>query len=577
MYQNLIFDIDNTIFDYDKSNDIALDMTFNLIVENTSYKYEIIKQIYDREKTKFKAECGITASSHSKYIQLKILLNALNLDLNNLEYYFDKYNKAFKENITIYPFLKDFLIFCKQKHIKLYCLSNNTCREQIERMKETSLINFFENIYTSEEFGIEKPDSKLFTCILNKINSNVYNTAMIGDSYENDIFAANCINIYGFWFNKNNMKITKMYTEFNNYKTILDYFKEYHLLAESFEKLSKNVGERFDLVQAGGGNTSFKLKDYMFIKSSGCSLYDIAVNKNYVGVNYKNIKNNILCIDDKDKKLRESCAETIINNEITFFKNYKPSIETSMHTLTDIFTVHLHPIQFNLISGLPNCENILKKLFINYCYIDYFTPGIDVALEMVKKYKGESIIFLKNHGIVFTSDSIELLNENIENTILKLEEYLHLDFFKYKFVNILSNTMTNLFKKNFVSYFSEDILINNFINNNLICSELFHSFFPDKLVYCGNDFIFLINDNFEDEIINYLKKNKELPKIFIKKTNDSTNLLYISSSSFKKCLEIESVLKSHFICYNKENQLLLTDEILYLNNWDAEKYRNNLN
>jgi len=93
-------------------------------------------------------------------------------------------------------------------------------------------------------------------------------------------------------------------------------------------------------------------------------------------------------------------------------------------------------------------------------------------------------------------------------------------------------------------------------------------------VYCGNDYV-PITDQLEKEIVLYTQKNGEIPKIFIH-CIDNKNLLYISSSSLKKCQEIESVLKSHFICYNSKNQQLLMDEINYLNNWDAEKYRKNL-
>ena len=47
----------------------------------------------------------------------------------------------------------------------------------------------------------------------------------------------------------------------------------------------------------------------------------------------------------------------------------------------------------------------------------------------------------------------------------------------------------------------------------------------------------------------------------------------LSSNSLKKCYEIESVLKSHLLCYNEKNILLKEEELDYLNNWEAEKYR----
>jgi HAD superfamily hydrolase (TIGR01549 family) len=570
MFQNLLFDIDNTIFNFSHAEQIALERLFTELEKKTTYSSEQIKKTYHIQKQKFQNCAGQTASSHSKYLQLKTLFDKLAISLNELKYFSNYYDEQFKENIVLYENCREFLEFCKSKDIKLYCLSNNTSREQIERVKHAGLLDLFTTIYTSEEFGLEKPDSKLYSHVLHLLNGNIHNTAMVGDSFENDILGSNYTNMYAFWFHKNNI-FSKTRMEFNSYEILLEFFRYYYLLSTKFETFSKRMGERFDLVQAGGGNTSFKLKDHMFIKSSGCGLSEISINKNYVGVQYQNIKNSLKYIISTNKRTRETDAALLTVNEIQFLTNYKPSIETTMHALTNKFTVHLHPIQFNLISGKDNCKSIVEELFPGTCFVDYFTPGIDVALELLKIYNNESIIFLKNHGVVFTSDSVDILYQLIEDTILTLEQYLSVSFIKYKFVNKLSTIMEDTYQQSFVSYLSEDIIIDSFINTHSLDSTHFHSFFPDKVVYCGNDFV-LMEDNLKEQIIVYGKKTGEIPKIFIKR-EDNTNLLYICSTSLKKCLDIESVLKSHFICFNVGNNLLSNDEINYLNNWDAEKYR----
>ena len=360
----------------------------------------------------------------------------------------------------------------------------------------------------------------------------------------------------------------------------MSYFIEYYNYCDKFVKLSSYIGERFDLVQAGGGNTSFKFNDIMYIKSSGCNLSDIHPNKNCVGVNYKNIKNNLIDtnFDNIDKKDRENKSKYIVDQSIYFLKQYKPSIETTLHTLTKTFTVHIHPIQFNLISALPNCEKILNNLFQKCCIIEYFTPGIDVTIELFKKYNNENIIFLKNHGVVFSSDTVEEMYSLINDTMNKLEKLCNINLNKYKFVNEISNIMTNLYNTQFVTYLSEDVVINNFLkyklfNNNIINNEslddnIIKPFFPDKFVYCGTSIV-LLNDNIELSINEYEKKYNEIPIIFITKSLN----IYISSHNIKKCYEIESVLKSHLICCNIDNILLDNTEINYLSSWDAEKYR----
>jgi hypothetical protein len=93
--------------------------------------------------------------------------------------------------------------------------------------------------------------------------------------------------------------------------------------------------------------------------------------------------------------------------------------------------------------------------------------------------------------------------------------------------------------------------------------------FPDALIYCG---IKPVIGNIED-IDEYYQSYKELPKILI-----MDNFLFIAANSLKKCREIEDVLKANLLILDtiEKKQYLSQDEICFLNNWDAEKYRQQL-
>lgn len=340
----------------------------------------------------------------------------------------------------------------------------------------------------------------------------------------------------------------------------------YCVLSNHFIELSHRFGERFDLVQAGGGNISFKLNNNMYIKASGCHLTDLDIDKNYISVNYINIKNKLDDIICENKKERELLAKKIVDNQIVCFFDNKPSIETTMHTLTKRFTIHIHPIQFIVLSTFK-CRQIIEDNFKDVCFIDYFTPGIDLALQIKKIYNNQETIFLKNHGIVITTDNIYNLYHQTELIISKLEQITHLECEKYRYVNIISNSMIEFFNEKFITYYSEDIVINDFLKKDIN----FRTFFPDKLIYCGIDYIII--KNLAHDIKSYFDIHSEIPKIFIMNNN-----LYICGSSLKKCRDIESVLKAHILCSNKINKVdyLTNEEIIYLNNWDAEKYRRNI-
>ena len=148
---------------------------------------------------------------------------------------------------------------------------------------------------------------------------------------------------------------------------------------------------------------------------------------------------------------------------------------------------------------------------------------------------------------------------------------------KYHFVNDISLLMNSVYNENHISYLSEDSYINNFLekgdkDNKL--QHIFKTFIPDKLVYCGVHFVDSNENNLSKAIPEYITKFNEKPKVFLIK--EDTYNLYISSNSIRKCQDIESVLKSHLMCYNENNIILEDNEIKYLNNWEAEKFRKSI-
>ncbi len=82
-------------------------------------------------------------------------------------------------------------------------------------------------------------------------------------------------------------------------------------------ELSKYAGERFDLVQAGGGNSSVKLDNgEMLIKASGYSLSDVNENQGYSRVYTKQIADIIQeesVRKEEDKRKREEVTSQLVN------------------------------------------------------------------------------------------------------------------------------------------------------------------------------------------------------------------------------------------------------------------------
>lgn len=341
-----------------------------------------------------------------------------------------------------------------------------------------------------------------------------------------------------------------------------------------FIEISKFAGERFDLVQAGGGNSSVKNDNgTMFIKASGTCLSEVDENYGYAIV--KNIElldifNEKDLLNTTNKREREQIVNKFINN-VNLTKNFRPSIETLLHSMLKKYTLHTHPVVVNSITCLTNWKEILNKIFnnTNIICVDYYTPGFDLALELKKLTKNNSsnIIFLQNHGLIITSNEKNEIFELTEFVVSKIEQYLKVDLSNYK----VATSVSKLLPKNLISYVSNDKFILDNLNTKYLNSL---PFCPDKMVYCGIKPLILEELSYI-QIKNYKDKYFEYPKVIFYKNN----LIFVAKN-IRKAKEIEEVFKFHLMALkyaNSENiNYLSIEEIKYIGNWEAEKYRQNI-
>lgn len=351
---------------------------------------------------------------------------------------------------------------------------------------------------------------------------------------------------------------------------------------ENFVKMSKYAGERFDLVQAGGGNTSVKMADgTMHIKASGFLLSDVETDRGYATVKTNDVANILSdpsVIDAESKRLRESTSGQLVK-EATLSVNSRPSIETLLHSILLKYTSHTHSIAVNMITCKPDWKSKLKRILNTeeIALVDYETPGVELAfvlLREIKKFQTvPKIIFLQNHGLIITSDNFNEIENLTEFVLSKIERALSIDLSRYGMVNKISKFMEP-FDDFHITFLSEDIIINQLLRTN---KELFFTlpFCPDKHVFCGPKSLEITSLKDTKSVEAYRNEYHDSPKVVI-----FQDRVYIRAKNIKKAKEIEEVLKFHLITIKKvgkdETSFLEMDELAYLSNWEAEKFRQDL-
>lgn len=346
--------------------------------------------------------------------------------------------------------------------------------------------------------------------------------------------------------------------------------------------MSKYGGERIDLVQAGGGNTSVKLDNgIMLVKASGISLSEIEYNRGYVRVDNEKVL-SILTNDRinniKSKRERDILATRLMSEAAE--GEGTPSIETYLHSYFYKYTMHVHPILVASILINKDWKIILQKLFPEAMMVGYRTPGLELALDIrdeLSRYKEKhsrspQIVFLQNHGVIISDNKHDNVRNIMEKISLKLEDFLKVDFSKYKIISEISDIVNQHFNSFTITYRSTDQILKDYLQNK---KELFSAkpTCPDYMVYCGANILNVTGD-LDIAIKEYKDSFSEYPRIIL-----YNNDLFFIASCVRKAKEMEDVCKAQLISLtlcNNNPTFIEENEISYLGSWKAEKYRQNI-
>jgi len=349
--------------------------------------------------------------------------------------------------------------------------------------------------------------------------------------------------------------------------------------------MSRYAGERFDMVQAGGGNASIKLDGKtMLIKASGGLLSEIEPGRGYVKVDYRAvlailespIATRTRVRGRRDVLVARRVKEAILDS------GGRPSIETFLHALLDKYTLHVHPIAVNALACRREWESELRRLADEALFVQYRTPGIELALGLKSALsrflrghgKKPEVIFLQNHGLIVTSEKYKALAPTIERVLLKAEQRAGIDLGPYRQVTRISSLIRRATGWRPSVLLSEDRVLAMLRSNN---RRLFFlkPFTPDMRVYCGSGAVEITDVDDERAVTEFIKKNSEPPRILLLKDR-----LFLAAPSLHKAREIEEVLKGHLLlaATTKSRTLvsLTNSERNYLGGWEAEKYRQKL-
>ena len=157
--KSVVFDAYGTLFDVNSAAEKCKDKIgdkwegFANFWRTTQLEYTWLRSLMKRHKDFW----SVTEDSLDKSMKVFNIDNAMKTELLNLY-----------KTLLLYPEVKEVLNSLKKKNYKLSILSNGTPALLNELVKSNDLENIFDDLFSIEEVGIYKPDSKVYDMPIKK-------------------------------------------------------------------------------------------------------------------------------------------------------------------------------------------------------------------------------------------------------------------------------------------------------------------------------------------------------------------------------------------------------------------------
>lgn len=369
-------------------------------------------------------------------------------------------------------------------------------------------------------------------------------------------------------------------------------------MEEAVKKLvgiSRIYGSNPEFVIAGGGNTSYKNEQYIWVKASGYAMADITAD-GFVQL----YRDKLQIIGTKAYSEEPHRREAEVKNDLLAARvsrasGLRPSVETSLHeVIRYAYVVHTHPTLVNGLMCSLQAEEKTRELFGDEVLYVPYAIGYDLfkrVKAMLENYRSRyhrepHMILLQNHGVFVGADQPDAIVELYDRMMGKIREVVNIEpphalpenpgtgpliegisaFYPgvQKMIRVRHSAIARFF------YESEDRF-----------SLIVRPVIPDIVVYCGPAFLYSGKENpdaiYEDlhkQISGFREKYGKFPKTIVVK-----NFGVIGMGQNEKEVETTLDVFDDFMKIVRYSMFfggphpLTEEQIAFLDHWEVEQYR----
>ena len=201
MIKAVIFDLDNTLYNFDAANEFGIRALAAYTEPVFGWDYPRMKDLYEESREKLTERMGDVGSAHNRLLRFQNLLEEKKLPLHPHALEMAKaYWRGVLDNMAPSPGAREIMEELRRMGVRIGLGTDMTAYMQYEKLIRLGLMEYMDFIVSSEEAGTDKPGNAFFMLCARKAGCLPGECLFIGDNIVRDYGGAAAAGMQARWF-----------------------------------------------------------------------------------------------------------------------------------------------------------------------------------------------------------------------------------------------------------------------------------------------------------------------------------------------------------------------------------------
>ena len=211
MYKHLFFDLDHTLWDFDRNSaeSIAEIYTTHRLADRGVRSAAAFSEAFIRINRKLWADYdrNLIAQEYIREQRFPLVFHALGVtDVAGCAELNTDYLRLLPSKAHLTESAREILDYLHGRY-RMHIITNGFAEIQAVKMASADIARYFDHVVTTQSANAKKPDPRIFEYALDVSGADVHESLMLGDNYEADILGANAVGLDTVFYNPGHERV----------------------------------------------------------------------------------------------------------------------------------------------------------------------------------------------------------------------------------------------------------------------------------------------------------------------------------------------------------------------------------